>query len=57
MHFVLATGNSQRDRVNALMRAGQGIGWQILPDDRTTMLGRNLERTGPGSGQKPLQVS
>ncbi len=56
VHFVLATGNSRQDRVNAVMRAGQGIGWQILPDDRTISWVEIWSGLGPGSGQKPLQV-
>ena len=35
VHFVLSSGNSRQDRVNAVLRRRDRIGWQILPDDHT----------------------
>ncbi|WP_347266523.1 hypothetical protein [Paracoccus sp. (in: a-proteobacteria)] len=35
VHFLLSCGNSRQQRLHALLSPGQGIGWQLLPDDRT----------------------
>lgn len=35
VQFVLSIGNSRQDRVNAVLRHGERIGWQVLPDDRS----------------------
>ncbi|MTH63811.1 hypothetical protein [Paracoccus shanxieyensis] len=35
VHFVLASGNTRQRRLNGVLAPGQGLGWQLLPDDRT----------------------
>lgn len=35
VHFVLPTGNNRQDRLRGHLMPGQGVGWQIPPDDPT----------------------
>ncbi|KGJ04038.1 Subtilase family protein [Paracoccus halophilus] len=35
VHFVLSIGNTRQERLNAVMKQGDKIAWQILPDDFT----------------------
>lgn len=55
VHFVLSTGNSRQDRVNAVLHPGDEIGWQVLPDDSTPS---ELQIWGAaqGQGQRPIRL-
>lgn len=55
VHFVLSSGNSRQDRVNAVLCPGDRIGWQVLPDDSTPS---ELQIWGAPGGerQKPIRL-
>ncbi len=55
VHFVLSSGNSRQDQVNAVLARGETIGWQVLPDDSTPS---EVQIWGPPAGpdQPPMQL-